>query len=336
MSVRVAVDAMGGDFAPEEIVKGSVQAVRELGIPVVLVGKPEKVQAELDKYDIKGFDIELVPAEEVIEMDESPSSGLRKKKNASIIVTVEQVASGKAQALVAAGSTGAAMAACLFGLGRLPKIDRPAIAVQMPTTADKPVLLLDAGANSSCEPEMLYQFAIMGCSFASAVLGVENPRVGVLNIGGEQGKGNALAQKTYKILEERQSHLNFIGNVEGKEMYMGVADVVVCDGFVGNVVLKVTEGVAKLAFGLFKNELDKSMLVKLGALAMKPALIGMKKKTDPDEYGGALLLGVKGTCVISHGSSRAYAIKNAIKLAKESYEKDVNGKISRLYELNRA
>lgn len=333
MSVRVAVDAMGGDYAPEEIVKGAVLAAREYNVPVQLVGKLEKIRAELGKYDTKDLDIDLVRADEVIGMDESPGSALRKKKNSSIAVAVEQVAKGNSQALVAAGSTGAAMAACLFGLGRLPKIDRPAIGVLLPTM-DKPVLMLDAGANSACEPEMLYQFAIMGSSFASAVLGLENPRVGILNIGGEQGKGNPLVQKTYKILEEKQETLNFIGNVEGREMFMGYCDVVVCDGFVGNVALKVTEGVAKMVFQLFRSEVNKSILAKLGALIAKPALMGMKKRTDSDEYGGALLLGIKGTCVIGHGSSRAYAIKNAIKLAKESVEKDVNGKISKLYELS--
>ncbi len=335
MSVRVAVDAMGGDYAPQEIVKGAVLAARELGIPVQLVGKLEKIRAELGKYNTSGLDIDLVRADEVIEMNEAPGSALRKKKNSSIVVAVNQVAKGNSQALVAAGSTGAAMAACLFGLGRLPKIDRPAIGVLLPTT-DKPVLMLDAGANSACEPEMLYQFAIMGSSFLSAVLGVENPRVGILNIGGEQGKGNPLVQKTYKILEEKQETLNFIGNVEGREMFMGYCDVVVCDGFVGNVTLKVTEGVAKMVLELFKNEVNKSLLAKIGALIAKPALMNMKNKTDSDEYGGALLLGIKGTCVIGHGSSKAYAIRNAIKLAKESVEKDVNGKISSLYELSSA
>ncbi len=335
MSVRVTVDAMGGDHAPAEIVKGAILAAKEYNIPIQLVGKLEKIRAELGKYNTKDLDIELVRADEVIGMDEAPGSALRKKKNSSIVVAVEQVAKGNSQALVAAGSTGAAMAACLFGLGRLPNIDRPAIGVLLPTM-NKHVLMLDAGANSACEPEMLYQFAIMGSSFFSAVLGVENPRVGILNIGGEQGKGNPLVQQTYKILEEKQETLNFIGNIEGREMFMGYCDVVVCDGFVGNVTLKVTEGVAKMVLELFKSEVNKSLLAKIGALIAKPALMSMKKRTDSDEYGGALLLGIKGTCVIGHGSSKAYAIKNAIKLAKESVEKDVNGKISKLYELSNA
>jgi len=334
MSVRVAVDAMGGDYAPEEIVKGAVLAARETGTPVLLVGQGDKIQAELNRYDTKGLDIEIVQADEIIEMDESPGTALRKKKNASIVVTVQQVAEGKAQALVAAGSTGAAMAASLFGLGRLPNIERPAIAVPIPTLK-KHVLLLDGGANSECEPEMLHQFAIMGSAFSSTVLGNPNPRVGILNIGGEAGKGNPLTQETYKILDQKRDHLNFIGNVEGRELFSGVCDVVVCDGFVGNVTLKVTEGVAKMVFRLFKQEAQKSFLAKLGAMIAKPALLNMKKRTDPDEYGGALLLGVKGICVISHGSSKSKAIKNAIKVARESVEKDVNGKISSLYELSK-
>ena len=335
MSVRVAVDAMGGDYAPEKIVKGAVLAAQEYGISVQLVGQLDLISAELNKYDTKGLDIELVRADEVIGMEEAPGSALRKKKNASIIVAVEQIVNGRAQAVVAAGSTGAAMASCLFGLGRLPNIDRPAIAVLLPTM-EKPVLMLDAGANSACEPEMLYQFAIMGSSFSSAVLGVKNPRVGILNIGEESGKGNELVKQTYKILEKKRDHLNFIGNIEGREMYMGICDVVVCDGFVGNVALKVTEGVAKMVFQLFKNEINKSILAKIGALIAKPALMGMKKRTDSSEYGGALLLGIKGICVIAHGSSDAYAIKNAVKVARDSVEKDVNGKISKLYELSKA
>lgn len=332
MSVRVAVDAMGGDFAPEEVVKGAVLAAQE-GISVQLVGKIDKISAELGKYETKGLDIELVKADEVIGMGESPASALRKKKNASIVVAVEQVAKGKSHAVVAAGSTGAAMAASLFGLGRLPGIIRPAIAVMLPTK-NKPFIMLDAGANSECDPEMLNQFAIMGSSFASEVLGIENPRVGLLNIGGEQSKGNPLVQKTYKLLEEKQELINFIGNVEGKEMYMGICDVVVCDGFVGNVALKVTEGVAKMLMEFFKTEVNKSLLAKVGALIARPALMQMRKRADADECGGALLLGIKGTCVIAHGSSKAYAIKNAIKVAKESVEKDVNGKIAKLQELS--
>jgi len=335
MSIKIAVDAMGGDYAPEEIVKGSVLAAKEYKVSVLLVGQVEKVQAELDKYDTTGLDIEIVKADEVIEMCEAPGSAIRRKKDASIVVAVDQVAKGKAQGLVAAGSTGAAMAASLFGLGRLSGIDRPAIALVLPTM-DKPVVLIDAGANSECVPENLYQFAIMGSAFSTKVLSVDSPRVGILNIGGESGKGNTLAQDTYKLFTSREnSTLNFIGNVEGRELFTGICDVVVCDGFVGNVTLKVTEGVASMMIRQFKDQLSSSLLARIGAWVAKPALLKLRKKTDYNEYGGALLLGIKGTCVISHGSSKALAIKNAIKVAKESVEKDVNGKISRLYESNK-
>lgn len=335
MSIKIAVDAMGGDFAPEEIVKGSVLAAKEFDVTVLLVGQQEKIKAELSKYDTSGLKIDVVNAEEVIEMCEAPGSAIRRKKDASIVVAVDQVAKGNANALVAAGSTGAAMAASLFGLGRLPGISRPAIAVVLPTM-DKPVVLLDAGANSECEPENLYQFAIMGSAFSTKVIGVENPRVGIMNIGGESGKGNTLAQDTYKLFTSKENcTINFVGNVEGRELFTGICDVVVCDGFVGNVTLKVTEGVASMIIRQFKEQLYSSLLARIGAWIAKPALIKLRKKTDYNEYGGALLLGIKGTCVISHGSSKAVAIKNAIKVAKESVEKDVNGKISRLYESNK-
>ena len=335
MSIKIAVDAMGGDYAPEEIVKGAVMASRDYGIPVVLVGQLDKINAELEKYDTNGLPIEVVKADEVIEMCEAPGSAIRRKKDSSIVVAVDQVAKGNAQGLVAAGSTGAAMAASLFGLGRLPGISRPAIAVVLPTM-DKPVVLLDAGANSECEPENLYQFAIMGSAFSSKIIGVENPRVGIMNIGGEAGKGNTLSQDTYKLFTSKEDcTLNFIGNVEGRELFTGICDVVVCDGFVGNVTLKVTEGVASMIIRQFKDHLYSSLLAKIAAWIARPVLKRLSKRTDYNEYGGALLLGIQGVCVISHGSSKAIAIKNAIKVAKESVEKDVNGKISRLYESNK-
>ncbi len=331
MSITIAVDAMGGDHAPLETVKGSILAARELDVNIQLIGKEDLINAELAKYDTSGLNIDVIKADEIIEMGESPGSAIRKKKDSSIVVSVRQVAKGESQALVAAGSTGAAMAASLFGLGRLPGILRPAIAVVLPTMK-KPVVLLDAGANSTCDPEMLYQFAIMGTSFSSSVLGVDKPRVGVINIGGEAGKGNELAQETYKLLDAHKEHINFIGNVEGRELFSGICDVVVCDGFVGNVILKVTEGAAKMVIKSIKTELSSSLLAKIGAFIALPALKKLKKKTDYSEHGGALLLGIKGVSVIAHGGSKAIAIKNAIKVAKESVEKDVNGKISRMYE----
>ena len=334
MTVRIAIDAMGGDYAPEEIVKGAIIAAREYNVALQLVGQLDKIEAELKKYNTNGLDIKLTGADEVIEMDEAPGSAIRRKRNASIVVSVDAVAKGDSQAVVAAGSTGAAMAASLFGLGRLPGIDRPAIAVTIPTI-NKPVVLIDAGANSSCEPEMLHQFAVMGSIFSNCVIGTDNPRVGILNIGEEPGKGTELAQNTYKLLSQKQDHINFIGNVEGRELFASACDVVVCDGFVGNITLKVTEGVATMMVKMLKHEINSSLLAKIGAFIAKPAFMNLKKKTDYEEYGGALLLGIKGICVIAHGGSKAYAIKNAIRVAKESVEKDINGKISKMYELNK-
>ncbi|MEI7474172.1 MAG: phosphate acyltransferase PlsX [bacterium] len=332
--MRIAIDAMGGDYAPEEIVKGAVLAAREYNIGLQLVGQIDKIERELAKYNIDGLDIKLTQADEIIEMGEAPAAALRRKKKASIVVAVDAVAKGESQALVAAGSTGAAMAASLFGLGRLPGIDRPVIACVMPTM-EGPVVLVDAGANSTCEPHMLYQFAIMGSIFSKCVIGVDKPRVGILNIGEESSKGNELAVNAYKLFAEHKEALNFIGNVEGRELFMGASDVIVCDGFVGNITLKVTEGVARMVVKMLKDELKKSWVAKLGALIARSALMNLKKKSDYSEYGGALLLGINGSCVIAHGGSKYDAIKNAIRVAKESVEKDVNGKISEMYESNR-
>ncbi|MFH0702608.1 MAG: phosphate acyltransferase PlsX [bacterium] len=333
MSIRVAIDAMGGDHAPIEIIKGAIIAAKEYNIALQLVGQTDKIEAELNKYNTNGLDIKITRADEIIEMDEAPGTAIRRKKNSSIVVAVDAVAKNESQALVAAGSTGAAMAASLFGLGRLPGIDRPAIAVILPTML-KPAVMLDAGANSSCEPHMLAQFATMGSIFSASILGVKNPRVGVLNIGGESSKGNTLTQNTYKLLA-KQTHINFIGNVEGRELFMGICDVVVCDGFVGNVTLKVAEGVANMIVKMLKDELNSSVLAKIGAAIAKPALLKLKKKSNYEEYGGALLIGIKGICVIAHGGSKANAIKNAIRVAKESVEADINGKIANMYELNK-
>lgn len=333
MSIRIAVDAMGGDYAPAEIVKGAIIAAKEYKVALQLVGQTEKIEEELKKYDIKGLDIKLTHADEIIEMCEAPGAAIRKKRNSSIVLAVDAVAKGESQALVAAGSTGAAMAASLFGLGRLPGIDRPAIAVTLPTMK-KPTILIDAGANATCEPHMLQQFAVMGSIFSNCIYGVENPRVGVLNIGGEAGKGNTLTQCAYRLLEENSEYINFVGNVEGRELFMGTSDVVVCDGFVGNVTLKVTEGVANMMFKKLKDELNSSFVTKLGAFIAKSAFSNIRKNTNYEEYGGALLLGVKGVCIIAHGSSKSNAIKNAIRVAKEAVETDINGKIEKRYELN--
>lgn len=343
---RIAIDAMGGDHAPREIVAGAVWAASEYGVAIELVGKQDRIEYELDrintegiistaggfkeskiKIDVSKLDIKVTPATEVIEMGESPGQAIRKKKKSSIVLAVDAVATGSSDAIVAAGSTGAAMAASLFGLGRIPGIDRPAIAVTLPTMKN-PIVVIDAGANSNCTPDMLYQFAVMGTTFSNNVLDVENPRVGVLNIGEEAGKGNELAQATYKLLEENQDKINFIGNIEGRELFSGLCDVVVCDGFVGNVALKITEGTAGMMFRMLKQEFKTDPLAKIAGLIAKPFMKRIYKKINHEEYGGALLLGVKGITIISHGSSKAYAIKQAIRVAKNAVESGVNKKIA--------
>ena len=281
--------------------------------------------------DVKSLDIKVTHASEIIEMGEAPGQAIRKKKNSSIVLTVSSVATGSSDALVAAGSTGAAMASSLFGLGRIPGIDRPAIAVTLPTMK-KPIVIIDGGANSNCTPQMLKQFAIMGMTFSKNVLGIENPRVGVLNIGEEAGKGNELAQNTYNLLEEEKEKFNFMGNIEGRELFLNLCDVVVCDGFVGNVVLKVTEGTSSLLFKMIKSEFKSDFLGMLIGMLAKPFMKRIYEKINYEEFGGCLLLGVKGITVISHGRSKAYAIKNAVRVAKEAVETGVNRKISERIE----
>ena len=347
---RIAIDAMGGDHAPHEIVAGAVWAALDYGVSIELVGKPDRIEYELDKInadgiistaggfkpkrikaDIRKLDIKVTQATEVIAMGEAPGQAIRKKKKSSIVLAVDAVAKGSSDAIVAAGSTGAAMAASLFGLGRLPGIDRPAIAVTLPTMK-KPVVIIDAGANSNCTSDMLFQFAVMGATFSKNVLGIEDPRVGVLNIGEEAGKGNELAQSTYKLLEENQDKLNFIGNIEGREIFSGACNVIVCDGFVGNVALKITEGTSSMLFRMLKQEFKTDPLARIAGLIAKPFMKKIYKKINYEEFGGALLLGVKGITVISHGSSKAYAIKNAIRVAKEAVETGVNKKIAEFLE----
>jgi phosphate acyltransferase len=324
--IRIAIDCMGGDHAPREIVRGAILGAQAYSVSLLLVGDPAKIKAELATLETNGVDYQIIEAMENIEMGESPASAIRKKKNASVVVASNCVASGDAQGLVAAGNTGAAMASALFNMGRIEGVDRPAIAVVLPTTAESPAILVDAGANADCIPEMLLQFARMGMIFSQAVLQVKNPRVGLLNIGEEASKGNTFSLSSYKLLEQ-QDELNFIGNVEGKHMFDGTADVIVCDGFTGNVALKAAEGVGNMVMTLFKEEATRSLRAMAGALLVKSTLKKVKRKVSDEEFGGALLLGVKGICVIGHGGSNAYAIQNAIRVTKEAIDQDVIGKI---------
>lgn len=312
---RIALDAMGGDHAPMEIVRGARDAAHELGVHIVLVGDEEKIQRELDG-DTAGGLITIVHAPEVVEMDEHPVSAIRKKKNSSIVVATQLVKEGAADAVVSAGSTGAQMASSLFILGRIAGVDRPAISTLLPT-AKGVVALLDVGANVDCRPQHLKQFAVMGSLYAEKVLGLPNPKVGLLNIGSEETKGNDLTLASYGLLKEAEIH--FIGNVEGRDLFLGSTDVAVCDGFVGNVVLKSAEGLAMSILGMFQQEMGRLEDI-LGRERIMHTMGGFKRRMDYAEYGGAPLLGVDGVSVISHGSSRARAIKNAVRVAKETVQ----------------
>ena len=312
--MKIAVDAMGGDYAPQEIVAGSVQAVNELDVSVILAGPAERLTEELAQYNYPKDRIEVESATEVISMDDHPATAVRKKKNASVVVANRLVKEGRASAVVSAGNTGAAMASSLFVLGRLSEIERPAIAIPIPTINGVSVLL-DAGANADCGPENLAQFAIMGNIYAEKILKTPNPRVALLSIGEEETKGNKLTIDAHQLL--KKSNLNFIGNIESKDIPFGAADVVVCDGFVGNTVLKLMEGMASALFAQIKEAFQTNTLTKLSALAVRPEFRKMSKRMDYSEYGGAILLGINGISIISHGRSNAKAIRNAIRAAKQ-------------------
>lgn len=324
--IRIALDAMGGDHAPAEIVKGAVQASLEYPVEIILVGRPEALQKELAHYRKKGGLI-IAKATEVIGNDESPVAAVKQKKDSSINVAVSLVKKGEAAAVVSAGNTGALMTAALFGLGRIPGVERPAIAAIFPTPT-KHVLLLDMGANVDCKPKHLQQFAEMGSQYAEHVMHIDRPKVGLLNIGEEKEKGNELVITSWPLLQE--AGLNFIGNVEAKEILSGKVDVIVCDGFVGNLILKFGESISSFIITLLKNELKKNPITWLGAFLLLPALAGIKKKIDYDEFGAALMLGINGVVFKAHGRAKAKAIKNAIRVAYEGVKEDIVGCISRV------
>lgn len=322
---------MGGDFAPGEIVAGALRAQAELGVEVLLVGDPEQIKAVMKQHNTS-LQLEIVPAEGIIEMHEEPLSGLRRKPKASINVAMDLVKQGRADAVVSAGHSGAAMAAALLRLGRIRGIDRPAIGTVLPTLdANKSVLILDVGANVDCRPKFLEQFAVMGNVYSQYVLGVDAPKVGLLNIGEESSKGNELALRTYELLEKNSS-LSFVGNAEGRDVLSGRFDVIVCDGFVGNVLLKFAEAVGEVLLQILREELPRGWRGRLGAMLLKPNLRRIKQRVDHAEHGGGLLLGVDGICIISHGSSQAPSVFNAIRLAKEAVDHDVLDRIRSQYQ----
>ena len=327
----VAVDAMGGDNSPRYEVDGAVKAARRWQIPVVLVGQSEIVAEELSKHDTQGLDIRIEHASEVVGMQDSASDAVRKKKDSSIRVSFNLVKEGRVNAVVSTGNSGATMAAGMFVLKRIPGIDRPAIATLVPNLEDQ-TLVLDVGGNVDCKPPHLVQFALMGSVYVAQMLGKATPRIGLLSNGSEESKGNELTREANQIL--KRTSLNYVGYTEGRDIYNANVDVVVCDGFVGNVVLKVSEGLAEAIGAILREEFSSRFLSKLGYLLARPALKAFKKKVDYAEYGGAPLLGVQGTVMICHGSSNPQAIMNAIKMAHDSETHQVISKMSeRLEEL---
>jgi len=294
-----------------------VWAARECGIEVILVGREEDVRQELARHDTSGLSLPIVHASQVVEMDEHPAASVKAKKDSSMVIGVDMVKRGEAEAFVTMGNSGGALAAALFGLGRIRGIKRPALSTIYPTTPGF-CFILDVGANTDCKPEYLLQFAYMGVAYAERVLGIANPRVGIVSNGEEEGKGSILVQEAYQLL--KKSGLNFIGNVEGKDIPAGMADVVVTDGFTGNVIAKLSEGLAASLLGVIKDEVKKNPLATVGALLSKPAFEQVKKRLDYAEYGGAPLLGVDGVVIVGHGRSNAKAVKNAVRAAKRAVE----------------
>lgn len=312
---------MGGDHAPVPNVEGAVQACREWGHEILLVGYPEPLQKELDRLRAKDLPIRIIPCDSVVTMEDSPAQGCRQKPNSSIMVSARLVAEKQADAVVSAGNSGATMAASLWHMRRLPHVSRPAITTFLPTLNGF-CALTDAGANVDCKPKHLLQFAIMGQQVMKSVFGRANPKVGILSIGEESTKGNELTLAAAELIKKHVPH--FIGNVEGRDITKGTADVVVCDGFVGNIVLKFAEGLSESLVTLIKEQISMHTLAKLGGLLMKGALREVKRKTDYAEYGGAPLLGVKGVCIICHGKSNTKAIYNAIRVAGQFVQSETN------------
>ena len=330
--MKIVVDAMGGDHAPEAAVEGAVMAAREYETEIILTGLSDQIHSILNRLDTdQHLSIQVVHADEVVEMHDSPSKVLRSKRKSSMKIGLDLVKEGTASAFLSAGNTGAVLAYSTIILRPLKGVDRPAIAIQLPTLKGD-AILLDAGANVDCKTNQLFQFGIMGHVFAEYILGKKNPLVGLLSIGEEDGKGNEIVKEAFQML--KASHINFIGNVEGKEVYRGNADVIVCDGFTGNVALKISESLAEMIGSNLKRLFKSNWLSKLGYLLLKPKLNEFKKKVDYSETGGAPLLGVNGVVIIAHGSSSPKAIKNAINRARELSEKNINAHIQQGIEAN--
>ena len=325
--MAIAVDAMGGDRPLTVQVEAAVRTVKDFGIEVIIVGAETQINQQLKQYSFDQQKLRVVNSTEIVEMEESPATALRQKKDSSIRVAVDLVKAGEADAVVSAGNTGASMATAKFVLKSVEGIERPAIASLMPSVhRNHPFVLLDIGANTDCKPLYLIQFALMGDAYARTYLHLQNPRVALLNVGEEEGKGYLDLKETYNLL--KQSTLNFAGNIEGKAMFKDRVDVVVCDGFIGNIALKVAEGTFDFVRSILREEVQSSWLSKLGYLAMKGPFRQLRKRADYSEVGGAPLLGVNGVVIVCHGSSKVHTLRNAIKHAQECAEQKLNDKIA--------
>ncbi|HKW25725.1 MAG TPA: phosphate acyltransferase PlsX [Terriglobales bacterium] len=328
----IVVDAMGSDRAPKPEIEGAILAARHHHVQVLLVGKEDLLRQELAHHSQAArLPIEIVHASEVITMEDKAAQALRAKRDSSMRVGIRLVRDGRADGFVTAGNTGAAMATAKIILGTLPGVDRPALAAVFPTAAGTAAILVDVGANVDCKPHNLEQFAVMGEIYFRSIFGTRRPRVGLLSNGEEESKGNDLTRDAYKLL--KQLPINFVGNVEGRDLYNGQVDVIVCDGFVGNVALKISEGVVELVREALKDSLRATITRQVGFLLSRKAFVEFKKRVDYTEYGGAPLLGLKGVCIVSHGSSNANAIKNAVRVASEFAQHQINANIEQ--ELSR-
>ena len=327
--MRIALDAMGGERGPEVMVAGAIQAIKEPGVYVTLLGDENLLSRILQNHPDIGSKIQIVHSSQAIAMDESPIEAIRRKKDASIVKAFDLVKNGEADAVVSAGNSGATMASAIRSLGRLNNVSRPGIASVFPTLK-KPLVIMDVGANVDCRPQHIFQFGVMASAFSNNLFGIKKPSIGLLSIGEEGGKGNVLVKSAHELF--RKSTLNFVGNVEGRDIFQGNVDVIVCDGFVGNITLKVSEGLAEAIITMLKNEMAKSVMAKIGYMLAKPAFDSFRKRVDYAEYGGAPLLGLNGTGIVCHGRSNARAIMNAIRVAAEMVRNNVNEHITQLLD----
>jgi glycerol-3-phosphate acyltransferase PlsX len=325
--MNIALDAMGGDHAPQAIVAGAVEAAKSYDVTISLVGRPEVIEAELKKHDTTGLRLPIVPASQVIEMDDKPAQAVRAKADSSMVVACKMVKRGEAQAFVTAGNTGGAMTAGILHVGRIRGIARPALIGPFPTIKGV-TLILDMGANADVRPEHMQQFAIMGSLYSQTIIGVANPSVRILSNGEEAGKGNQLVIASSQLLQTTPG-LNFQGNIESKEVPKGVSDVVVTDGFTGNIFVKTAETTASLMTAVITEEIRKSPIAMLGAFMAKGSLRRVRERMDDSHYGGAVLLGLSGLVIVAHGRSNPTAIRHAIRVAKQAVEQDIIGKIQK-------